>query len=221
MIHHQKLWYTYVDLDIKDEEYTVRSQRTRVSHRYPLWNRSSHHTSLDQSSPPLGGTSPSCQYTLPSPVESKDDFPLRKTGVFICMHTYMCTHVVNICLTFCPFRRLSISCFCCCWPAITISLAQPPLIVVSSGPREPLEKNLTHNLAFLWINRALNKTPLPVLLPLLLSNFIAYLKCSHYLQNLSPIISPELLHESLFWLDTSSPQKAVEVCRRKSWGMAV
>ncbi|CAG12012.1 unnamed protein product, partial [Tetraodon nigroviridis] len=51
MIHHQKLWYT-----------------------------SSHHTSLDQSSPPLGGTSPSCQYTLPSPIESKDDFPLRKTA---------------------------------------------------------------------------------------------------------------------------------------------
>ncbi|XP_029957995.1 histone deacetylase 9-B isoform X4 [Salarias fasciatus] len=43
-----------------------------------LW--SSHHTSLDQSSPPLGGTSPTCQYTLPSPIESKDDFPLRKTA---------------------------------------------------------------------------------------------------------------------------------------------
>lgn len=42
--------------------------------------RSSHHTSLDQSSPPLGGTSPTCQYTLPSPMENKDDFPLRKTG---------------------------------------------------------------------------------------------------------------------------------------------
>uniref|UniRef100_A0A3B4G875 histone deacetylase n=1 Tax=Pundamilia nyererei TaxID=303518 RepID=A0A3B4G875_9CICH len=45
-----------------------------------LWYTSSHHTSLDQSSPPLGGTSPTCQYTLPSPVESKDDFPLRKTA---------------------------------------------------------------------------------------------------------------------------------------------
>nr|XP_046255642.1 histone deacetylase 9-B isoform X3 [Scatophagus argus] len=52
IIHHQKLWYS----------------------------RSSHHTSLDQSSPPLGGTSPTCQYTLPSPIESKDDFPLRKTA---------------------------------------------------------------------------------------------------------------------------------------------
>ncbi|XP_029359189.1 histone deacetylase 9-B isoform X8 [Echeneis naucrates] len=46
-------------------------------HHPKLW--SSHHTSLDQSSPPLGGTSPNCQYTLPSPIESKDDFPLRKT----------------------------------------------------------------------------------------------------------------------------------------------
>ncbi|XP_029957997.1 histone deacetylase 9-B isoform X6 [Salarias fasciatus] len=45
-----------------------------------LWYTSSHHTSLDQSSPPLGGTSPTCQYTLPSPIESKDDFPLRKTA---------------------------------------------------------------------------------------------------------------------------------------------
>ncbi|XP_072317740.1 histone deacetylase 9-B isoform X2 [Eucyclogobius newberryi] len=45
-----------------------------------LWYMSSHHTSLDQSSPPPGGTSPTCQYTLPSPIESKDDFPLRKTA---------------------------------------------------------------------------------------------------------------------------------------------
>uniref|UniRef100_A0A3Q0SEZ8 histone deacetylase n=1 Tax=Amphilophus citrinellus TaxID=61819 RepID=A0A3Q0SEZ8_AMPCI len=45
-----------------------------------LWYTSSHHTSLDQSSPPLGGASPTCQYALPSPIESKDDFPLRKTA---------------------------------------------------------------------------------------------------------------------------------------------
>ncbi|CAL1611317.1 unnamed protein product [Knipowitschia caucasica] len=45
-----------------------------------LWYMSSHHTSLDQSSPPSGGASPTCQYTLPSPLESKDDFPLRKTA---------------------------------------------------------------------------------------------------------------------------------------------
>ncbi|XP_037532274.1 histone deacetylase 9-B isoform X2 [Nematolebias whitei] len=49
-------------------------------HHPKLWYTSSHHTSLDQSSSPLGGTSPTCQYTLPSPVESKDDFPLRKTA---------------------------------------------------------------------------------------------------------------------------------------------
>ncbi|XP_034552881.1 histone deacetylase 9-B isoform X1 [Notolabrus celidotus] len=49
-------------------------------HHPKLWYTSSHHTSLDQSSPPLGGTSPTCQYTLPSPLESKDDFPLRKTA---------------------------------------------------------------------------------------------------------------------------------------------
>ncbi|KAM4580093.1 histone deacetylase 9-B isoform 2-T2 [Odontesthes bonariensis] len=49
-------------------------------HHQKLWYTSSHHTSLDQSSPPLGGTSPTCQYTLPSPIESKDDFPLRKTA---------------------------------------------------------------------------------------------------------------------------------------------
>ncbi|XP_023155185.1 histone deacetylase 9-B isoform X1 [Amphiprion ocellaris] len=49
-------------------------------HHPKLWYTTSHHTSLDQSSPPLGGTSPTCQYTLPSPIESKDDFPLRKTA---------------------------------------------------------------------------------------------------------------------------------------------
>ncbi|XP_047454569.1 histone deacetylase 9-B isoform X2 [Mugil cephalus] len=49
-------------------------------HQPKLWYTSSHHTSLDQSSPPLGGASPTCQYTLPSPIESKDDFPLRKTA---------------------------------------------------------------------------------------------------------------------------------------------
>ncbi|XP_076016981.1 histone deacetylase 9-B isoform X2 [Genypterus blacodes] len=49
-------------------------------HHPKLWYTSSHHTSLDQSSPPLGGMSPTCQYALPSPIESKDDFPLRKTA---------------------------------------------------------------------------------------------------------------------------------------------
>lgn len=42
--------------------------------------RAAHHTSLDQSSPPLSGTSPSYKYTLPGAQDAKDDFPLRKTG---------------------------------------------------------------------------------------------------------------------------------------------
>ncbi|XP_053324087.1 histone deacetylase 9 isoform X2 [Spea bombifrons] len=47
--------------------------------RHPkLWYTAAHHTSLDQSSPPL--TSPSYKYTLPGAQESKDDFPLRKTA---------------------------------------------------------------------------------------------------------------------------------------------
>nr|AAL86358.1 histone deacetylase-related protein A [Mus musculus] len=48
--------------------------------RHPkLWYTAAHHTSLDQSSPPLSGTSPSYKYTLPGAQDSKDDFPLRKT----------------------------------------------------------------------------------------------------------------------------------------------
>ncbi|EDM03298.1 rCG62290 [Rattus norvegicus] len=47
--------------------------------RHPkLW--AAHHTSLDQSSPPLSGTSPSYKYTLPGAQDTKDDFPLRKTA---------------------------------------------------------------------------------------------------------------------------------------------
>ncbi|MGH0133438.1 UNVERIFIED_CONTAM: hypothetical protein FKN15_077353 [Acipenser sinensis] len=49
--------------------------------RHPkLWYMAAHHTSLDQSSPPLGVTSPSYKYTLPGTHASKDDFPLRKTA---------------------------------------------------------------------------------------------------------------------------------------------
>nr|XP_038968886.1 histone deacetylase 9 isoform X25 [Rattus norvegicus] len=48
--------------------------------RHPkLWYTAAHHTSLDQSSPPLSGTSPSYKYTLPGAQDTKDDFPLRKT----------------------------------------------------------------------------------------------------------------------------------------------
>ncbi|XP_009070134.1 PREDICTED: histone deacetylase 9 isoform X3 [Acanthisitta chloris] len=46
--------------------------------RHPkLW--AAHHTSLDQSSPPLSGASPPYKYTLPGAQDAKDDFPLRKT----------------------------------------------------------------------------------------------------------------------------------------------
>ncbi|RXM27050.1 Histone deacetylase 9 [Acipenser ruthenus] len=45
-----------------------------------VFTRAAHHTSLDQSSPPLGVTSPSYKYTLPGTHASKDDFPLRKTA---------------------------------------------------------------------------------------------------------------------------------------------
>ncbi|XP_058533951.1 histone deacetylase 9 isoform X5 [Ochotona princeps] len=50
-----------------------------VSRHPKLWYTAAHHTSLDQSSPPLSGTSPSYKYTLPGAQGSKDDFPLRKT----------------------------------------------------------------------------------------------------------------------------------------------
>ncbi|XP_029444900.1 histone deacetylase 9 isoform X2 [Rhinatrema bivittatum] len=49
--------------------------------RHPkLWYTAAHHTSLDKSSPPLSGTSPSYKYTLPGSQDTKDDFPLRKTA---------------------------------------------------------------------------------------------------------------------------------------------
>ncbi|XP_037364580.1 histone deacetylase 9 isoform X1 [Talpa occidentalis] len=50
-----------------------------VSRHPKLWYTAAHHTSLDQSSPPLSGTSPSYKYTLPGAHDTKDDFPLRKT----------------------------------------------------------------------------------------------------------------------------------------------
>ncbi|XP_049641665.1 histone deacetylase 9 isoform X1 [Suncus etruscus] len=51
-----------------------------VSRHPKLWYTAAHHTSLDQSSPPLSGTSPSYKYTLPGAQDGKDDFPLRKTA---------------------------------------------------------------------------------------------------------------------------------------------
>ncbi|KAL8165267.1 UNVERIFIED_CONTAM: Histone deacetylase [Gekko kuhli] len=54
-----------------------------ISRHPKLWYTAAHHTSLDQSSPPLSGTSPSYKYTLPGAQDTKDDFPLRKTGLEI------------------------------------------------------------------------------------------------------------------------------------------
>ncbi|XP_061441802.1 histone deacetylase 9-like isoform X5 [Rhineura floridana] len=51
-----------------------------ISRHPKLWYTAAHHTSLDQSSPPLSGTSPSYKYTLPGAQEAKNDFPLRKTA---------------------------------------------------------------------------------------------------------------------------------------------
>ncbi|XP_076978437.1 histone deacetylase 9 isoform X10 [Tamandua tetradactyla] len=51
-----------------------------VSRHPKLWYTAAHHMSLDQSSPPLSGTSPSYKYTLPGAQDAKDDFPLRKTA---------------------------------------------------------------------------------------------------------------------------------------------
>ncbi|XP_026638324.1 histone deacetylase 9 isoform X4 [Microtus ochrogaster] len=51
-----------------------------VSRHPKLWYTAAHHTSLDQSSPPLSGTSPSYKYALPGGQDAKDDFPLRKTA---------------------------------------------------------------------------------------------------------------------------------------------
>lgn len=45
-----------------------------------LWFTNSHHSSLEQNSPPLGGLSPSGKFPLPSLPDCRDDFPLRKTA---------------------------------------------------------------------------------------------------------------------------------------------
>ncbi|XP_054582284.1 histone deacetylase 9 isoform X6 [Eptesicus fuscus] len=59
---------------------TPTNGKNHSASRHPkLWYTAAHHTSLDQSSPPLSGTSPSYKYTLPGAQDAKDDFPLRKT----------------------------------------------------------------------------------------------------------------------------------------------
>ncbi|XP_075804531.1 histone deacetylase 9 isoform X3 [Microtus pennsylvanicus] len=60
---------------------TPTNGKNHSASRHPkLWYTAAHHTSLDQSSPPLSGTSPSYKYALPGAQDAKDDFPLRKTA---------------------------------------------------------------------------------------------------------------------------------------------
>ena len=54
-------------------------------HSFPPPRRGTHHASLDQSSPPQSGppgTPPSYKLPLLGPYDSRDDFPLRKTGEY-------------------------------------------------------------------------------------------------------------------------------------------
>ncbi|XP_018431824.1 PREDICTED: histone deacetylase 9 isoform X4 [Nanorana parkeri] len=76
------------EVKLKLQEFLLSKSATKESYtngnshsigRHPkLW--AAHHTSLDQSSPPLCGTSPSYKCPLPGAHDSKDDFPLRKTA---------------------------------------------------------------------------------------------------------------------------------------------
>ncbi|KAH0627410.1 hypothetical protein JD844_003063, partial [Phrynosoma platyrhinos] len=59
---------------------TANGKNHSISRHPKLWYTAAHHTSLDQSSPPLSGMSPSYKYPLPGAQDAKDDFPLRKTG---------------------------------------------------------------------------------------------------------------------------------------------
>lgn len=67
--------------------------------------RAAHHTSLDQSSPPLSGASPPYKYTLPGAQDAKDDFPLRKTGELASFLPAPCPAVLPLFI----LTRLSIS----------------------------------------------------------------------------------------------------------------
>ncbi|XP_067865322.1 histone deacetylase 9-like isoform X4 [Heterodontus francisci] len=54
------------------------------NHSFPQhpkhWYKGAHHASLDQSSPPQSRASPSYKQPLPGVIDTKDDFPLRKTA---------------------------------------------------------------------------------------------------------------------------------------------
>ncbi|TSK34727.1 Aryl hydrocarbon receptor [Bagarius yarrelli] len=74
----QKLQEFLLNKSTKDT--TFNGSCPAFTHNSKLWFTASHHTSLEQSSPPLGGVSPSCQFPLPSLPDCRDDFPLRKTA---------------------------------------------------------------------------------------------------------------------------------------------
>uniref|UniRef100_A0A4W3HC84 Histone deacetylase n=1 Tax=Callorhinchus milii TaxID=7868 RepID=A0A4W3HC84_CALMI len=65
---------------------TKESPPSGQNHSFPqhpnLWG--AHHASLDHSSPPQSGTSPSYKQPLPGIHNTKDDFPLRKTDSTLC-----------------------------------------------------------------------------------------------------------------------------------------
>ncbi|XP_076157291.1 histone deacetylase 9-B [Alosa pseudoharengus] len=50
------------------------------AHRPKIWYMPTQHLSVDQSSPPLGETPPTFKSPLPTGMDGKDDFPLRKTA---------------------------------------------------------------------------------------------------------------------------------------------
>ncbi|XP_030644755.1 histone deacetylase 9-B [Chanos chanos] len=51
-----------------------------IGHRPKLWYMATEHMSVEQSSPPLGETPPTFKYPLPTSLDGRDDFPLRKTA---------------------------------------------------------------------------------------------------------------------------------------------
>ncbi|XP_051575024.1 histone deacetylase 9-B-like [Myxocyprinus asiaticus] len=73
----QKLQEFLLSKSTKDG--TSNGSLQKVTQSSKLWYMASHHTSLEQSSPPLGGASSSCKLSILSPQECQDDFPLRKT----------------------------------------------------------------------------------------------------------------------------------------------
>ncbi|XP_051576419.1 histone deacetylase 9-B [Myxocyprinus asiaticus] len=71
----QKLQEFLLNKSTKDG--TLNGHLQKITQSSKLW--ASHHTSLEQSSPPLGGAASSCKLSLPSSQDYRDDFPLRKT----------------------------------------------------------------------------------------------------------------------------------------------